>query len=358
MRNFTVTSIIEESRLTNSPKKNAKGFPIIRVLLCIIILSAAAVLLAYFELRPVDAGDSEAVSFVVEKGQSVASIVKALAEQNLVRSEKLTYYAARWLKPALKAGTYRLSRNMSVTEIFAELATGKQRSVKVTIAEGLTVAKVAQTLEQAGVVPASEFSQLARTGEALKEYGIRADTCEGFLFPDTYFFTESETPESVLHTLVKTFFEKTSRIENFPTEPSKILEAVKLASIVEREYRVANEAPTIAGVFINRLGIRMALQSCTTIEYIITEIQHKPHPTRIFFADLEIDNPYNTYIHQGLPPTPICSPGLTALSAVANPEKHEYLYFRLTDEAAGTHSFSKTLSEHNSKGEGIKLKGN
>jgi len=93
MRNFTVTSIIEETRLTNSPKKNAKGFPIIRVLLCIIVLSAAAVLLAYFELRPVDAGDSEAVSFVVEKGQSVASIVKALAEQKLVRSEKLTYYA-------------------------------------------------------------------------------------------------------------------------------------------------------------------------------------------------------------------------------------------------------------------------
>ena len=78
MRNFTVTSIIEEARLTNSPKKNAKGFPIIWVLLCIIVLSAAAVLLAYFELRPVDAGDSEAVSFVVEKGQSVASIVKAL----------------------------------------------------------------------------------------------------------------------------------------------------------------------------------------------------------------------------------------------------------------------------------------
>lgn len=344
--------------MTESPtRKKTKRVSIIRVL--VVLIAACLVAGGGYcrsALTPVDASNTDMQEFVVEKGQSAAGIIKALHVRHLLRSEKVAYYFARIVKPTFKAGTYRLSPSMSVREIFSELETGKQRSVKVTVAEGLTLTKVAQTLEQAGLVQADEFLTLADSGEALKPYGIEAETCEGFLFPDTYFFTESETAESVLQTLVKTFFEKTAQIENFPTDPQKIFDTVKLASIVEREYRKPEEAITIAGVFANRLEIQMALQSCTTVEYIITEIQHKPHPTRIFFADLEIDNPYNTYLYPGLPPTPICSPGAVALYAAANPEKHDYLYFRLVDEQTGRHHFSKTLSEHNRTGEGIKLK--
>jgi UPF0755 protein len=121
---------------------------------------------------------------------------------------------------------------------------------------------------------------------------------------------------------------------------------VSLASIVEREYRVDDEAPLMAGVFFNRLQIGMALQSCATVEYVITEIQGRPHPERLFDRDTEIRDPYNTYMNAGLPPGPICSPGMVALNAVFNPAESDYLYFRLIDPAAGRHYFSRTLDDH------------
>ncbi|HOX92645.1 MAG TPA: endolytic transglycosylase MltG, partial [Spirochaetales bacterium] len=117
-------------------------------------------------------------------------------------------------------------------------------------------------------------------------------------------------------------------------------------SIVEREYRLPEEAPRMASVFLNRLKIGMALQSCATVVYVITQRLGKPHPSRLFDRDLEIPDPFNTYRQPGLPPAPIANPGLVALSAVFRPESSRYLYFRLVDEASGRHYFSETLDEH------------
>jgi len=119
-----------------------------------------------------------------------------------------------------------------------------------------------------------------------------------------------------------------------------------LASIVEREYRLSEEAPRIAGVFWNRLRIGMALQSCATVVYIITEIQGKPHPEILYNRDIEIKHPFNTYLNRGLPPGPIANPGMTALKAVFRPEASRYLYFRLLDPKTGKHYFSESLDEH------------
>jgi len=102
----------------------------------------------------------------------------------------------------------------------------------------------------------------------------------------------------------------------------------------------------MAGVFLNRLRINMALQSCATVVYIITQIQNKPHPSVLLFADLEIRDPYNTYLYLGLPPGPISAPGVVSLNAVMNPDRTEYLYFRLVDSASGRHYFSRTYDEH------------
>jgi UPF0755 protein len=121
---------------------------------------------------------------------------------------------------------------------------------------------------------------------------------------------------------------------------------VILASIIEREYRAKSEAPVMAGVFYNRLKRGMRLESCATVEYIITGIEGKPHPVRLFFSDLEIENPYNTYLNKGLPPGPISSPGETALAAAFFPAENDYLFFRLLDPAAGRHHFSKSYDEH------------
>jgi len=119
-----------------------------------------------------------------------------------------------------------------------------------------------------------------------------------------------------------------------------------LASIVEREYRVPDEAAVMAGVFNNRLDIGMGLQSCATVEYIITEIQGRPHPEVLYNVDLEIRNPYNTYLYRGLPPGPIASPGEVAIRAAFDPSKTNYLYFRLMDPREGRHYFSRTFDDH------------
>jgi UPF0755 protein len=126
----------------------------------------------------------------------------------------------------------------------------------------------------------------------------------------------------------------------------ELFKRVIVASIVEREYRVDEEAALMAGVFYNRLEIGMALQSCATVEYVITELQGRPHPEVLYNRDIEIRDPYNTYLRPGLPPGPISAPGKTALEAAFNPESGAYFYFRLTDPEAGRHYFSRTLDDH------------
>jgi UPF0755 protein len=148
--------------------------------------------------------------------------------------------------------------------------------------------------------------------------------------------------------MADTFFK---RLENTGTDfltltPKELNDKVILASIVEREYRVDDEAPLMAGVFYNRLNIGMALQSCATLEYIITEIQGRPHPTAIYDRDIAIQDPYNTYNRRGLPPGPISAPGRVALNAVFHPAASDYLYFRLVNPAEGRHYFSKSFDEH------------
>jgi len=115
---------------------------------------------------------------------------------------------------------------------------------------------------------------------------------------------------------------------------------------VEREYRADDEAPLIAGVFFNRLEIGMGLQSCATVEYVITEIEGKPHPEVLYNRDIAIQDPYNTYVYAGLPPGPISCPGAVALNAAFHPTASDYLYFRLMDPQEGRHKFSKTLEDH------------
>jgi UPF0755 protein len=158
--------------------------------------------------------------------------------------------------------------------------------------------------------------------------------------------------------MVNNFFSRIGEIDEktLSMPPEELNRLVILASIVEREYRLEEEAPVMAGVFFNRMNIGMALQSCATVEYIITEIQGKPHPEVLSTRDTEIRDPYNTYIRPGLPPGPISSPGAVALKAVLSPVKTGYLYFRLVEPASGRHYFSGTLDEHIKAGK-LYLKG-
>lgn len=309
----------------------------------------------YYMISPVST-DTTPVLFSVPHGTSVSQITESLASESLIRSASVAYYITRFSHISLKAGTYKLSPAQSTLKILAKISEGKQEYTRVTIPEGLSLLKTAKHLEEAGILTSSDFLEAARNTSVLEEYNLPGKNAEGFLFPDTYFFPYKSDAKSVVRIMVKTFFEKTSLITNVPKDPVELYNKVILASIIEREYQVSSEAPMIASVFVNRIKIGMGLQSCATIEYILTELQNKPHPTRLTNNDLAIQSDYNTYLWAGLPPGPISSPGIVALDAAFNPADTKFLYFRLTDSENGTHSFTYSLNEHVKAGKQLMLK--
>lgn len=306
--------------------------------------------------RPVDPSGKDII-FTVERGKSVRAITAELRNKGLIRSALYALILTRVNKNVLKAGTYKLSPKMNTAEILAWLESGREETIRVTIPEGLTLRKTAQYLEAAGVVQAQAFIASASDRSLLSEFGIPGPTAEGFLFPDTYFFPYGIEADEVVRLFVSTFFRKVSVPDALKDRPEELFGKVILASIIEREYQKASEAPLIASVFTNRLKIGMGLQSCATIVYIITEIEGKEHPSRLTVSDLAIPSDFNTYLWAGLPPAPISSPGLVALNAAFAPEKSPYLYFRLVDPDTGEHSFSRSLDEHVQIGRDIVVKG-
>jgi UPF0755 protein len=304
---------------------------------------------AFRPVDGIDTADSGEIRIRVREGESAGSVGARLEDALLIRSHFLWNIVSRFDKDFIKQGVYLMAEPMPLTELYSLLKTGREEIVRVTIPEGVTLSKMARILENARVVTAGDFLAAAHDAALLAEYHIPAESAEGYLFPDTYFFPQDYPARLVVKTMVDTLFEKLGAIRGpTPDETAaRLHERITLASIVEREYRVNDEAPVMAGVFYNRLDRGMRLQSCATVEYIITEIQGKPHPTRIFFRDLEISDPYNTYRETGLPPGPIAAPGQVALSAAYHPDTTPYLYFRLADANAGRHTFSRTFEDHN-----------
>ncbi|MDR0290761.1 MAG: endolytic transglycosylase MltG [Treponema sp.] len=290
----------------------------------------------------------DAVSFEVRRGESAQSVGQRLAAAGLIRSQYFWYFLCRFDKEPIKIGTYRLEVPANQLAIHRILVSGRQILVRITVPEGFTLKKTAQLLEKAGICPAEEFIAAANDAETIAFYKIPNASMEGYLYPDTYFFSPNYPAARVVRVMANTFFERLKEIDERAVSmpPEELNRLVILASIIEREYRVDEEAPAMAGVFLNRLEIGMALQSCATVEYIITEIQGRPHPDVLLTRDTEIRDPYNTYMLPGLPPGPISAPGSVALRAVFSPAENNYLYFRLVDAAGGRHYFSNTLDEH------------
>ncbi len=324
----------------------------VKLLAVLLLCAAAAALVLFFGFRyslsAKDSADGASVYIIrVPSGASVRSAAEELEREGIVRSSSAMYAAARLGDYTLKAGRYRLSSDMDVQEILEIFDSGRQDFVKVSIPEGLTMGKIADVLDSARIVAKEDFLKAASDPVLLEKYRIPGKTAEGYLFPDTYFLTEDMNASAVVSIMIDTFFEKMTGIDSIIADsPEELYETVTLASIVEREYRDSAEAPVIASVFSNRLRYNIGLESCATVEYIITEIEGKPHPEVITYRDIASDNPYNTYKWAGLPPGPISNPGTVALSAAAHPAQTDYYYFRLVDPETGTHHFSKTLDEH------------
>lgn len=330
---------------------------------CALILGAAVYFNAPPEKPPEPAEDAmrfdEAGDLFLEvrSGETAYSVGKRLENAGVIRSRYLWDFLFRIGKEYIKAGSYSIGLPATQTEIRSVLVSGDQLLVRVTIPEGVTLKKTAQILEDSGICAAKEFIDAASSREILDNYRVPGSTMEGYLYPDTYLFNLGFPPARVIGAMADTFFDHLGEISPEAAAAFKkggneffsikeINDRVIIASIVEREYRVPDEAALMAGVFFNRLKIGMGLQSCATVEYVITEIQERPHPEVLYNRDLEIRDPYNTYIWAGLPPGPISAPGETALRAAFYPAQSDYLYFRLMDPRDGKHYFSKTLDDH------------
>jgi UPF0755 protein len=312
------------------------------------ILGAVAIFL-YLDSSPVQRSSGERV-FSISKGENLTRIADRLQREGLIRFAPLLRLVsrARGTEGAFKAGYYRVPAGSTTTAIHRLLVSGAETLEKITIPEGWTSRKIALLLESRGICSAADFMAAARSPELAARLGVPAQSLEGYLFPDTYFLPEGFPADALAELMVKNFFENLSAIAPQWTalSPRKLADTVILASIVEREYRIDAEAPLITSVFENRLAANMGLESCATLEYIITEIQLKAHPEYISLEDERLDSPYNTYKWAGLPPGPISEPGRIALEAAFHPAHTDYMYFVLRDPDSGRHYFSRDLREH------------
>jgi UPF0755 protein len=313
-----------------------------------IFLGVAAVFLFLNSAPPSSAADR---LFSIGKGESLSLVAGRLQSEGFIRFAPLLRILARFegTEGSIKAGYYRIPKGLTTTAIHTLLVSGVETFERITIPEGWTIHKIAGLLSSRGICDAGEFVSAASSEALCARLGVTGKSLEGYLFPDTYFLPKPFPAELLAELMVKNFFSRLTEIapESVKMDKGKLNEKVILASIVEREYRIADEAPMIASVFENRLALNIGLESCATLEYIITEIQQKAHPEYITLEDKRIDSPYNTYKWAGLPPGPISNPGKVALGAAFHPARSDFLYFVLRDPKAGRHYFSKDLGEHN-----------
>ncbi len=298
----------------------------------------------FLTVPPEDPGHEVVV--VIEPGQRFGDVADKLAEQGVVTDALLFRLYAKYtdLGGKVKAGEFALSTGLTPGKVLEVLTTSPGIQRKLFVPEGLTMRQTAKIVEEAGFGTAESFLRAARDKALLEKYAIPADTAEGFLFPETYLFTRRPGNDAayVVEAMLREFSRQIMNVWPVkPLEGKSLYEAVTLASIVEKETGVPEERARVAGVFLNRLTKNMLLQTDPTVIYGLGET-FDGNLRRAHLDDP--GNPYNTYQHPGLPPGPVCSPGLGSLLAVAGPEIHDYYYFVATGE--GAHRFSKTLNDH------------
>lgn len=325
-------------------RRKSKTPSAIRYLSLATILALASSVAYLLFFPPMPNASWETRSVTVPKGSSAAAIARLLSENGVIRHPSAFRVTASvfGMNRSLKAGRYRFEIPLSTWQALMKLRAGAVAYHKVTIAEGLTMARIAGILQQQAGVDSLGFMEVCRDPELLKLERIPGHNLEGYLYPDTYDLEWGTPPRRAVEAMLGNFR------SNFDTSWTRVLESRKLsmhqavimASLVEREAQVDSERAIIASIFYNRLRLYRPLESCASIEYILP--RHKN--TRLTYNDLKIDSPYNTYKKIGLPPGPISNPGRRSLEAAVFPAKTDYLYF--VSRGDGGHMFSRTLQEH------------
>jgi UPF0755 protein len=282
---------------------------------------------------------------IIPRGASFAEAADSLSRANLVGWRKMFRLYARVTggDRNIKPGTYLLRHGTPWKDIISALHGGHGLVNTITIPEGYTISQIAPLLAKTLKVPIESVQAAVRDTALLARLDVPNPTLEGYLFPDTYAFPLGTSAGQAVHEMVYDFERRWKPDWDAKASDLKINrnDLVTMASIVEREARVPEERPVIAAVYYNRLRKGMLLQADPTVQYALGH-----HVGRVLYKDLAVASPYNTYIHKGLPPGPVASPGVASLAAAANPANVPYLYFVASPD--GHHEFRMTLQEHTS----------
>lgn len=310
------------------------------VLVFLLAILVTGLWLVYGLFTSVDVAGEKFV--LLNPGSSGRQIAATLEREGIIRSAPafLAWHALNG-RPPLQAGEYRFSGSTRPVDVHERIRRGDVYYHQIIIPEGYNLFDIARTLEAAGLGAQQEFLSIARTEISLiQDLEPRATSLEGYLFPDTYRFTRTQSPRDMLATMVRRF--RTTAQELGLS--SNVGDIVTLASIVEKETSVPEERALIAGVFANRLRIGMPLQTDPSVIY--AALVNNRWDGVIHRSDLDFESAYNTYRTRGLPPGPIANPGREALRAAMHPAQTDYLFFVSEGAARGRHRFSRTAAEH------------
>jgi len=329
------------------------------LLLLALLCAALAAYAVYAPVGPPEGtSDDNAMYVDIAPGTGARAIAAQLEQAGVIRS-RYAFDLLRTLKGGkLIAGEYRFNHPAPATEIYRRLTRGDVYTITLTIPEGYNIFDIAQAVQSAGLASRDDFLDVERADTTLiSDLSPNAPSLEGYLFPDTYRFPRHIAPTDILAAMVKRFRQASAQLgtsgdsdrvphpsqsEGWEGNPFTLSRIVILASLIEKEVAQPSERPLVASVFANRLARNMPLDTDPSVIY--AALLADRYRGTIYASDLQFDSPYNTYRHTGLPPGPICNPGLAALKAALAPAQTDYLYF--VADAKGHSRFSATLQEH------------
>ena len=311
---------------------------LLALLLLLLLIAGAAAYIVYTPYGP------STETFVdIPPGTGATAVATLLRKRGIIRSRYSFALLRLTRNGTFKAGEYRFARPALPAEVYGRLIQGDVYTQTLTIPEGYNIFDVATAVQAAGFAQQGDFLTAERRHTeliaGLLPPGSQPDSLEGYLFPDTYHFSRHATPLQILTAMVHRFRQASAQLG---IDRTGMARTVTMASLIEKEVGQDTERPLVAGVFVNRLAKSMPLATDPTVIYAAL-LDNRWRGT-IYASDLKSPSPYNTYLHTGLPPGPICNPGLASLRAAMHPPQTDYLYF--VSDAAGHTRFSVGLKEH------------
>lgn len=286
------------------------------------------------------------VNIKIRDGMSTAEIAERLAEKGVIDSSlKFRFFARlRGYDDKLRPGSYTFTADMSDDDVFAKLLTGEKKLIKFTVPEGFGVKEIAERLYNLDLGDKNEFLKAAEDFapyDYMRKHQNVFFAAEGFLFPDTYNVESDMDINEILTLMANNFDERLTPEMRTHAEKMglSVYDLITLASLIEREVRFPEDRPIVAQVFLKRLKLNMPLQTDATLQYLMDAPKED-----VTIADTQIDSPYNTYQHTGLPPGPIANPGMASIEAVLHPAETDYLYF--VADRNGHNHYAFTYEEH------------